>query len=258
MTAMAQVKHAGAGLQPSFAVMLRCAEFTQVLAMATRWRYAARVPEKKGAGLGRLNTQSAQTAQCGFFSCFCLCMSPMSGGGGDALGRAGFFGYQSTNPTICRSPRLVAGRGLTATQGGTMPSNTRTFVRPQSEQIRVLAGVDVAQLLRDIGEASANTGPVDLFRLCLDAQRLLTDMQIGSAPATTSGEVALRAPFRAMDGAGANSREEAQLLESFRSMDDDTRFSMLQVGLTLAEKFPRHRPKLALVKSGQVHSVEAV
>lgn len=103
---------------------------------AHRWRlpiartalcgYPKRVPEKKGAGLGRLNTQSAQTAQRGFFSCFCLCMSPMGGGGGDALGRAGFFGCQSTNPTIRRSPRLVAGRGLTATQGGIMPSSTRT------------------------------------------------------------------------------------------------------------------------------------
>jgi len=34
-------------------------------------------------------------------------------------------------------------------------------------------GVDVAQLLRDIGEASANQSAVELFRLCLGAQRVL-------------------------------------------------------------------------------------
>ena len=34
-------------------------------------------------------------------------------------------------------------------------------------------GVDVAQLLRDIGEASANQSTIELFRLCLGAQRVL-------------------------------------------------------------------------------------
>ena len=37
-------------------------------------------------------------------------------------------------------------------------------------------GVDVAQLLRDIGEASASESAVDLFRLCLGAQRVLATM----------------------------------------------------------------------------------
>jgi hypothetical protein len=34
-------------------------------------------------------------------------------------------------------------------------------------------GVDVAQLLREIGEASASQSAVELFRLCLGAQRVL-------------------------------------------------------------------------------------
>jgi len=34
-------------------------------------------------------------------------------------------------------------------------------------------GVDVAQLLRDIGEASASENAIELFRLCLGAQRVL-------------------------------------------------------------------------------------
>jgi hypothetical protein len=89
-----------------------------VLAYGRRSAYDSNVPEKEGARLGRLNTQSAQTAPCGFFTCACLRASPMSGGGGEAFGLAGFFGYQSTNLVICRSPRLVAGRGVTATQGG--------------------------------------------------------------------------------------------------------------------------------------------
>jgi len=93
--------------------------YRMILAHRRRTAYDSFVPEKKGNRLGRLNTQSAQTAPCGFFSCVCLRTSPMSGGGGEAFGLAGFFGYQSTNPVICRSPRLVAGRGVTATQGGT-------------------------------------------------------------------------------------------------------------------------------------------
>ena len=37
-------------------------------------------------------------------------------------------------------------------------------------------GIDVAQLLRDIGEASARTSPLELFRLCLSAQRVLVQV----------------------------------------------------------------------------------
>jgi len=37
-------------------------------------------------------------------------------------------------------------------------------------------GVDVAQLLRDLGEASAASSAVDLFGLCLNAQRVLTEV----------------------------------------------------------------------------------
>jgi hypothetical protein len=50
---------------------------------------------------------------------------------------------------------------------------------PHSEPIRRPARIDIAQLLRDIGEASAKTSQVELFRLCLDAQRVLS--QAGEA-----------------------------------------------------------------------------
>jgi len=94
------------------------AHFAKVLAMLSSRRYSLSVPDKEGTRFGRLITQSAHTAQRGFFTCVCLCTSPMSGGGGEAFGLAGFFGYQSSNPAICRSPRLDAGSGVTATQGG--------------------------------------------------------------------------------------------------------------------------------------------
>lgn len=44
---------------------------------------------------------------------------------------------------------------------------------PAGGQPPMVDGVDVAQLLRDIGEASANESAVELFRMCLGAQRVL-------------------------------------------------------------------------------------
>ena len=45
--------------------------------------------------------------------------------------------------------------------------------RPGADCAARVDGVDVAQLLRDIGEASASESAVELFRLCLGAQRVL-------------------------------------------------------------------------------------
>lgn len=44
---------------------------------------------------------------------------------------------------------------------------------PGSNHVPRVDGVDVVQLLRDIGEASASESSVELFRLCLGAQRVL-------------------------------------------------------------------------------------
>lgn len=46
-------------------------------------------------------------------------------------------------------------------------------IAPAGGQPPLVDGVDVAQLLRDIGEASASESSVELFRLCLGAQRVL-------------------------------------------------------------------------------------
>jgi hypothetical protein len=48
--------------------------------------------------------------------------------------------------------------------------------RPCRNDVQRVDGIDVAQLLRDIGEASANENAVELFRLCLGAQRVLAVM----------------------------------------------------------------------------------
>lgn len=43
-------------------------------------------------------------------------------------------------------------------------------------------GIDVGQLLRDLGEASAASSAVDLFGLCLNAQRVLACVHAGGRP----------------------------------------------------------------------------
>jgi len=46
-----------------------------------------------------------------------------------------------------------------------------------------VAGIDVAQLLREIGEASAQESSVELFRLCLRAQCVLQQVLCNREPA---------------------------------------------------------------------------
>lgn len=47
---------------------------------------------------------------------------------------------------------------------------------PAGAEMSRIAGVDVGQLLRDLGEASACTNPIEPFRLCLSAQRVLVQV----------------------------------------------------------------------------------
>lgn len=91
-------------------------------------------------------------------------------------------------------------------------------------------GVDVAHLLHGIGEASAESSPVDLFGLCLDAQRVL-------------GQVST-------SGAGILSPEEAAVLAAFRALSRPQRDIMLGFARACAEQPARQRPALALVKGG--------
>ena len=61
-------------------------------------------------------------------------------------------------------------------------------------------GINVAQLLHGIGEASASSSAIDLFGLCLGAQRVLEQVQAGSAGILPPDEAAMLAAYRATAG----------------------------------------------------------
>jgi hypothetical protein len=106
---------------------------------------------------------------------------------------------------------------------------------PHLKPIQFLSGISVAQLLHDIDEASVGTNPVELFRLCLDAQRVLVQVQ-----------------------AGNTTPDEAKLLAAYRSSDDDSRHFLQSAAQTLAQDFKRQRARLTLVQSSQIQRAEAV
>lgn len=97
-------------------------------------------------------------------------------------------------------------------------------------------GIDVSQLLRDLGEASAASNAVELFGLCLTAQRVLVCMQ-AAGPAV---------------GTGGSALKEAAWLAAFRNMNDRARENMLPAMQAIAENFPqRSLASLALVQPVQ-------
>jgi hypothetical protein len=103
--------------------------------------------------------------------------------------------------------------------------NTRhlQFVRPSGQPVD---SIDMAQLLRDLGEASADNNAVDLFALCLRAQRVLAQVAACGAPLPV----------------------EAQVLGYFRGMRDDCQPDALSMMQSLADAYPRQRPTLTLVR----------
>jgi len=104
--------------------------------------------------------------------------------------------------------------------------NTRPLqsVRPSGQPVD---SIDMAQLLRDIGEASVDNSAVDLFALCLRAQQQLAQVAACGAPLPV----------------------EAQVLGYFRAMRDDCQPDALSMMESLSYAYPRHRPKLAIVRA---------
>lgn len=91
--------------------------------------------------------------------------------------------------------------------------------------------IDVAQLLRDLGEASAIASAVDLFGLCLRAQRVLACVHSGSAGgAPAPAEVVLLSTYRAMNPAGCD--------------------RLLSFARHLQKRLPRQQPALKLIDMG--------
>jgi hypothetical protein len=95
----------------------------------------------------------------------------------------------------------------------------------------IVDGIDVAQLLRDIGEASASTNPVDLFGLCLGAQRALAGLLASRSASATPAEAAL--------------------LASYRAMNDDGQPRLVSLAKHVQKRFVRQQPALALVPRSQ-------
>lgn len=91
-------------------------------------------------------------------------------------------------------------------------------------------GIDVAQLLRDLGEASAASNAVDLFSLCLNAQRVLA--RVHAAPGGPPVET---------------TQAEAELLLSYRTMNDEGRSRLVSLAKRIQKPFARRWPALALV-----------
>jgi len=94
-------------------------------------------------------------------------------------------------------------------------------------------GIDVAQLLHDLGEASAASSAVDLFGLCLNAQRVLARIDADAAN-----------PRKGSVG-------EAVLMATYRAMDDDGRDRLVSFSGHLQKRFPRPLPVLTLIEGRQ-------
>jgi hypothetical protein len=91
-----------------------------------------------------------------------------------------------------------------------------------------IAGVDIDQLLRSIGEASANESSTVLFGLLLSAQEVL-------AQAYANGRLLTSA--------------ERTLLTTYRGMNDHARGQIIMAALTGTEHSPRQCPDLALMST---------
>lgn len=117
---MAALLHAAALAPASLPWLLVAARKSHAITLATlrRWRYSSHVPEKKGIRFGSLNYIKAHIPRNAVFlrafAIVCLLWAAVAG----AFGLLVSFGVPVFQPAICRPPRLEAGRGLTAHQGG--------------------------------------------------------------------------------------------------------------------------------------------
>ena len=110
--------------------------------------------------------------------------------------------------------------------------NTRHLHIASAAGLRV-DSIDVAHLLHDLGEASATSNAVDLFGLCLQAQRVLERVQ--------------------STGAGGTPAETA-LLESYRTMNDAGRSRIVSLARHMLKRFQRKQPALTLVNGSRAEA----
>jgi hypothetical protein len=94
-----------------------------------------------------------------------------------------------------------------------------------------IAGIDVAELLHSIGEASANDGSTALFGLLLNAQQVLAQVQADRARSATQRESALSATYHTLNDVGQE--------------------WLIGFARQLQKGFPRQRVTLTLARSGR-------
>jgi hypothetical protein len=95
-----------------------------------------------------------------------------------------------------------------------------------------VAGIDVDQLLRSIGEASANDSSTALFGLLLSAHQALAQIQTGTPTVQTPRGLALTATYLAMS--------------------DDGQDRLVGYARQLQKRFPRQRTSLTLVPTDRL------
>jgi hypothetical protein len=95
-----------------------------------------------------------------------------------------------------------------------------------------VAGTDVDQLLRSIGEASAKDGSTALFGLLLSAQQVLAQVQADRTRAATQRESALSATYHTLNDAGQE--------------------WLIGFARQLQKGFPRQRVTLSLARSARL------
>ena len=106
---------------------------------------------------------------------------------------------------------------------------TKLSTVPATAGAARVAGIDIDQLLRSIGEASADDDSTALFGLLLDAQQVLAQVQADRARAAT--------------------QREATLSATYHTLNDTGRGYLLGMARQLQKSFPRQHVTLALARS---------
>lgn len=157
--------------------LMRSAAFDgeKILARCRRTSYDPSVPEKEGNRLGRLNRKKrTYRATRFFYVCIPLHVSYERRWWGSLRACWFFFFHQSSNPAICRSPRLDAGRGFNAKKEARMPSSVCTPVQSRTQTLTRLSGNanTVCALLSVIGILP----PADQPGALLTCSQILADV----------------------------------------------------------------------------------
>ena len=111
-----------------------------MIALLLKPSYADSVTKKDATGFGSPNYTGERAAPCGYFFVRNASVRTQWAAVVGSLRAAGFRVYRSSNPAICRPPRLEAGRGATLHTEAHMPSTSSTPIS-HTEQIRRLAGI---------------------------------------------------------------------------------------------------------------------